>query len=192
VKPIASEAIETARLRGERIRPEHEADVVRMEQDPRVFPTLWGRPQPPTVADVREGLDRQRDHWERHGFGVWLLRDRGGSAMAGRGGLQYTTVSGELEVEVVWAIVADRWNEGLATELAHAAVHTAFTELGLPGLVGVTLPHNGGSRRVMEKAGFAYERDVVHADLPHVLYRLPRPVPAGPAANVPIASRRPL
>jgi hypothetical protein len=26
----------------------------------------------------------------------------------------------------------------------------------------------------MEKLGFTYERDVVHADLPHVLYRLRR------------------
>jgi [ribosomal protein S5]-alanine N-acetyltransferase len=175
VKPIAPEAIETARLRGERVRPEHESDLVRMEQDPRMFPTLWGRPEPPTVAEIRSGLGRRRDHWERHGFGMWLLRDRGTGAMVGRGGLQQTEVSGELEVEVAWAIVADRWNEGLATELAHAAVHAAFTELGLPGLVAVTLPHNGASRRVMEKVGFAYERDVVHADLPHVLYRLSRP-----------------
>jgi hypothetical protein len=27
------------------------------------------------------------------------------------------------------------------------------------------------SRRVMEKAGFRYECDIVHANLPHVLYR---------------------
>lgn len=38
-------------------------------------------------------------------------------------------------------------------------------------LVAFTLPHNAASRRVMEKAGFAYERDTEHAGLPHVLYR---------------------
>lgn len=27
-------------------------------------------------------------------------------------------------------------------------------------------------RVVMEKVGFKYERDLVHADLPHVLYRI--------------------
>ncbi len=27
------------------------------------------------------------------------------------------------------------------------------------------------SRRVMENLGFSYEREVVYADLPHVLYR---------------------
>jgi ribosomal-protein-alanine N-acetyltransferase len=83
-------------------------------------------------------------------------------------------VTGTREVEVAWAIVADRWNEGLATELAHAAIHVAFTELDLPGLVAVTLPHNVASRRVMEKVGFAYESEVAHAKLPHVLYRRTR------------------
>ena len=39
----------------------------------------------------------------------------------------------------------------------------------------VTAPDNRGSRRVMEKLGLSYEREVVHADLPHVLYRLQSP-----------------
>ncbi len=46
--------------------------------------------------------------------------------------------------------------------------------------MGTTLPTNRASRRVMEKAGFGYERDTVHAGLPHVLYRLPAPRREGP------------
>jgi [ribosomal protein S5]-alanine N-acetyltransferase len=38
--------------------------------------------------------------------------------------------------------------------------------------VAFTLPDNVASRRVMEKVGFRYEREVEHVDLPHVLYRL--------------------
>jgi [ribosomal protein S5]-alanine N-acetyltransferase len=48
----------------------------------------------------------------------------------------------------------------------------AFDVLRLPAVVTYTLPYNAASRRVMEKLGFEYEREVVHADLPHVLYRL--------------------
>jgi ribosomal-protein-alanine N-acetyltransferase len=129
VDPRASETIETVHVRGERISRGNEAELIAMEQDPRMFPTLWGRSQPPTVAEVRRVLDRQLEHWELQGFGVWLLRDRATGAMVGRGGLQYTDVTGTREVEVAWAIVADRWNEGLATELANAAIHMAFTEL---------------------------------------------------------------
>ena len=41
----------------------------------------------------------------------------------------------------------------------------------LQRVVAYTLPDNWASRRVMEKAGFAYERDVMHVGLRHVLYR---------------------
>ena len=37
-----------------------------------------------------------------------------------------------------------------------------------------TLPDNIASRRVMEKAGFSYERDILRVGLAHVLYRLRR------------------
>ena len=61
--------------------------------------------------------------------------------------------------------------EGLATELAFTAVDVGFEALELERLIAFTLPHNIASRRVMEKAGFTYEREIVHATLPHVLYR---------------------
>jgi RimJ/RimL family protein N-acetyltransferase len=38
--------------------------------------------------------------------------------------------------------------------------------------VAFTLPTNTGSRRVMEKLGFHYEREISRAGLAHVLYRL--------------------
>jgi RimJ/RimL family protein N-acetyltransferase len=38
-------------------------------------------------------------------------------------------------------------------------------------VIALTLPHNAASRRVMEKAAFAYEADVLHAGLAHVRYR---------------------
>ena len=66
---------------------------------------------------------------------------------------------------------AEFWGRGLATELALESVRLGFTELKLPDLVSFTLPTNRASRHVMEKAGFQYEQNIVHADLPHVLYR---------------------
>ena len=90
--------------------------------------------------------------------------------MVGRGGLQYTYAPGLNEVEAAWAIVPERWGQGLATELAGAAVAAAFEELELPWIIALALPHNFASRRVMEKTGFTYERDIEYAGLPHVLY----------------------
>jgi RimJ/RimL family protein N-acetyltransferase len=102
---------------------------------------------------------------------MWLLRDRQTGEMVGRGGLQYTYTAGLNDVEAAWAIVPERWGQGLATELALACADVAFRQLDLLDIVAFTLPTNVASRRVMEKAAFVYERDIVHAGLPHVLYR---------------------
>jgi RimJ/RimL family protein N-acetyltransferase len=142
--------------------------------DERVAATLWpgdlGGVR--TLSQVRAFLIHDADHWKRHGFGPWVVRDRETNAVVGRVGLERTVVAGADEVEVAWMIAADRWGEGLATEMARAAVDWAFGDLGLPDVVSFTLHDNAGSRRVMEKLGFSYERDIEHAGLPHVLYRL--------------------
>jgi RimJ/RimL family protein N-acetyltransferase len=163
--------VETERMVLERLRLEHAPEQLRLLLDPRVSATLWPRAEPPTETDVLAGLAAKVDHWDRHGFGMWLLRDRETGEMLGRGGLQYTYTAGLHDVEAGWAIVPERWGQGLATELAHACVEVAFDQLDLLELVAFTLPDNLASRRVMEKAGFEYERDIVHAGLPHVLYR---------------------
>lgn len=55
--------------------------------------------------------------------------------------------------------------------LATAFLDVAFPRLALSDVVAFTLPTNHGSRRVMEKLGFSYEREIIYTGLPHVLYR---------------------
>jgi [ribosomal protein S5]-alanine N-acetyltransferase len=163
------ETFRTDRLLAERLSEGDMADIRRMHRDPRVMATLGGlRSDEETARYLRDNLD----HWDRYGYGIWALRDRTDGRFVGRAGLRNTHVGGEDEVELAYALVADYWNKGLATEMAKAILEVAFEELGLTDVVCFTLPTNGASRRVMEKAGFEYERDVVHAGLPHVLYRI--------------------
>jgi ribosomal-protein-alanine N-acetyltransferase len=169
------ERLETERMILERLRLEHAEEQMRLLLDPRVSATLWLRPEPATEADILGGLAAKVDHWSRHGFGMWLLRDRATGEAVGRGGLQYTYTAGLNDVEAGWAIVPERWGEGLATELAAACIEVAFEQLDLLEIVAFTLPTNLASRRVMQKSGFVYERDIVHVGLPHVLYRRRRP-----------------
>src|SRR2546429_7992569 len=84
------ERLETARLIYERQRPEHAEELFVLLRDPRVARTLTPTGHPPTEADVIDGLRAKIDHWDRHGFGLWLLRDRATGAMGGRGGRQHT------------------------------------------------------------------------------------------------------
>ena len=170
----AVDRIETARLVCERLRRDHERDLFALLRDPRVAQMTWPRPEGPTAAEVSINLAAKLDHWERYGFGMWLLRDRATGATVGRGGLQWTHATGSDEVEVGWAIVPELWGRGLATEMALLAVDVGLGDLGLGSIIAFTLPHNVASRRVMEKAGFAYERDIEYVDLPHVVYRRAR------------------
>ncbi|MBV8429726.1 MAG: GNAT family N-acetyltransferase [Solirubrobacterales bacterium] len=164
------ERVETPRLVCERLRMEHMPEISPLLRDPRVAEWLWPHGEP-TEQDVLDGTRQKEDHWERYGFGLWLLRDNQTRKAVGWGGLQWTYVSELDEVEAAWAIAPERWRQGLATELAQAAISSAFGPLGLREIIAFTLPDNVASRRVMEKTGFDYEREIVHALLVHVLYR---------------------
>ena len=165
------ERLETERMVLERIELAQAPEHLRLLLDRRVSSTLWPRRESPSQADVLDGLAAKVEHWERHGFGMWLLRDRDTGEMVGRGGLQYTYTAGLNDIEAGWAIVPERWGQGLATELAHACVEVGFGQLDLFEIIAFTQPTNLASRRVMEKSGFEYDRDIIHAGLPHVLYR---------------------
>jgi RimJ/RimL family protein N-acetyltransferase len=72
--------------------------------------------------------------------------------------------------EIGWAVVADRWGRGYATELGRASIEAA-ARLGLAPVGAYTLPDNATSRRVMEKLGMTYDRTFVNGRWgPHVLY----------------------
>ena len=166
--------IVTERLVGERPRAENADELCALMLHPDVLRTTWYDPDPPTRSHIVVKLAGDIDHWDRYGFGPWLLRDRSDAQLVGRGGLKHTTASGVDEVEIGWSIHPDRWGEGLATELARASVRAAFDVLGLDDVIAYTANDNVASWRVMEKAGMQYDREIVAVGLPHVLYRARR------------------
>ena len=172
----------TARLEGTPMTADAVPLLAQILTDPRVARTLGGVPSPDALAGMGA---RQAAHWTAHGFGSWLWRDRGSGAVVARGGLHHLLVGGRAEIEVEWVVDADRWGEGLASELGGAAVAHALGPLGLAELVALTLPANFASRRVMEKLGFAREEvHVCHADRDQVLYRLRADAGAGPEGEL--------
>ena len=92
------ERIQTERLICERVRRGHADELRVLVLDPEVAATTWAGPNPPTAADVLDQVSSDDEHWERFGFGPWLLRDRFGGHMVGRGGLKYTLSTGVDEV----------------------------------------------------------------------------------------------
>jgi len=166
------ESFRTERLNAERLRAEHFAELRRMHRDPRVMVTLAPNGGLLSDEETQQFLCRHLDHWDRYGYGLWVFRDRTAGRFVGRAGLLNTYVGGNDEVELAYALVAEYWGRGLATEMAEEILSVAFEKLGMADVVCFTLTTNRASEQVMEKAGFEYERDVVDAGRPHVLYRI--------------------
>jgi ribosomal-protein-alanine N-acetyltransferase len=161
----------TDRLIAERLRFEDLDELCRMHRDPRVMATLGGLR---SAAQTQQFLRDNLRHWAQHGYGLWTFRSQADGRFVGRGGLRHVHVGGRDEVELAYALMAAFWGRGLATEMAKALVTVAFEPLGMADIVAFTLATNLASRRVMEKVGFQFERDLAHAGLPHVLYRITR------------------
>src|SRR2546427_12087068 len=87
----------TARLRAERLTPEHFAELRRMDRDPEFMAMLGG---PRDDAQTAAYLARNLQHWTDYGFGLWILRESQQNRVAGRAVLRHLLLEGSDEVEV--------------------------------------------------------------------------------------------
>lgn len=166
--------IETARLIGRPPEAQDFGNLRLLHADPRVMLTLSATGRPLPEAWSRGFLHRMIEHARRHGHGAWFWHERAGGDFVGYCGLKNSLVEGAPLVELLYGLRSAHWRKGYAAEAAEASLAVGFEHLGLEEIAAFTLWHNRGSRAVMEGQGFVYERPIVHAGLPHALYRLRR------------------
>ncbi|MBV9656506.1 MAG: GNAT family N-acetyltransferase [Verrucomicrobia bacterium] len=171
----APDTFQTPRLVAERPGEEHFEAMCGLFNDPGVME--WIKLQNFSPEKTRRTMAAWQTHWEQHGFGIWVWRERDGERrVIGRGGLRLFVIDGRAEIELLYAYRQEFWGRGLGTEAARGIVAQAFgPQLALNEIAAWTLKTNRGSQRVLEKSGFVYERDILHADRPHVFYRQIRP-----------------
>jgi len=128
--------------------------------------------------EIRNIIGRDIDYWNQYGFGPYVWFDSETKAFVGEGGLNHTVVEGDEEIELTYSLVKDCWGKGLACEIGCFAMEQAFNQLNLEHIVCFTIPTNTQSLRVMNKLGFVFERDFVHANLPHQLFKMKRTLPS--------------
>lgn len=138
------------------------------------FMRLLGGPR--DAAQTAAYLARNLKHWDDYGHGLWVLREGsdgegGGGPIAGRGVLRHLDVEGTDEVELGYGFYPEYWGRGLATEIATAFLRFGRETLRRPSIVAITRRANIGSQRVLIKTGLAYERDVDHDGVVHMLFR---------------------
>lgn len=101
--------------------------------------------------ETEKQLERFREHWKAHSFGLWAAEDKTTGEFVGRIGLSYHAIwLGEPEVGWLFDLLV--WGKGLTTEGGEAAVRYGFEKLGANRLVSICTPENLGSRRVMENS----------------------------------------
>ena len=158
----------TERLVAEPLSLAHEEELALLHADERVMRTMGGHTATP--SESRAWLERNLQHGSERGCGVFVFREQATGRFVGRGAIRRIEIGGREEVEVGYAVAADLWGQGLATEMASGLVAYASAH-GVGDLVAYTEPANAASRRVMERVGFSYERDVEHHGRAQVLYR---------------------
>jgi [ribosomal protein S5]-alanine N-acetyltransferase len=164
--------ISTRRLIGTPMGESHFVEIRTLHGDPRVMATLSADGKVFSEDQTRAFLQRSAEHWSVYNFGLWIFHLSSLGDFVGYGGIKHAVVEGKDEIELAYAVRSTHWNMGFATEMSEAALKVGFGELRLERIVAFTLPHNKGSRSVMERCGFIYQRDIEHAGLPHVLYQL--------------------
>jgi RimJ/RimL family protein N-acetyltransferase len=105
-------------------------------------------------------VDRWREHWDRHGFGVFALEERGNARLVGRCGPAFHRLWPE-DPELGWMLDPDVWGRGYATEAGAACLRPLFEEHGFDRVVSIVLPENARSIAVQERLGFTRWREVL-------------------------------
>lgn len=151
---------------------------------PEDFEAAWGIWGDPLVTkylsvsgpipreQVKVFLTRSREFWDAQGFGQLALIHKEQDRLIGYCGFKFLDETGE--VELLYGLAHDYWNQGLVTEAAKACLRFAFEETSLERIVAVARHANAGSYRVMEKAGMRYEKEALHHGLDVVSYVITR------------------
>ncbi|QDV84510.1 GNAT family N-acetyltransferase [Stieleria magnilauensis] len=94
------------------------------------------------------------------GYGRWACVLKKTQTVIGFCGLKYLP---DLDaVDLGYRFLPEFWGQGIATEACRANLEFGFRELRLDQIVGLVLPDNAASIRVLEKVGMQPEGDMVY------------------------------
>jgi ribosomal-protein-alanine N-acetyltransferase len=110
-----------------------------------------------TVGDAQTYIaQRFIGSYERHGFGMWVVRHRDSPEAIGISGLvKRETLP---EPDIGFAFLPEYWRTGVGFESAEGVKRYALDVLGRSKLLGIVNPENAGSIRILEKLGFRLEQ----------------------------------
>ena len=129
--------------------------IVELLNEP-AFQRYIGDKEVRSRADAREYLRKGPiGSYERHGYGMFLVRSRSDNAPMGMCGLVKRK---EFDApDVGFAFLRRFWASGYAAESATAVLEYGKNVLSLPRIIAMVDPNNGASVRLVAKLGMTFE-----------------------------------
>jgi ribosomal-protein-alanine N-acetyltransferase len=106
-----------------------------------------------TRAEAAALCQRWTDHWERHGFGYWVVRRRGSPPVLGFCGLKVMRFRDTAVLNLFYRLAPSSWGDGIASEAVTAVVAWAAGHVPQYPLIARVRPRNIASQRVAVRAG---------------------------------------
>ncbi len=145
--------IETERLRLREFVEDDVAAYYAMCSDPAVT-----RYTHHTLASMDEALESMRSRpiadYRKYGYGRWACVLKENDQVIGFAGLKF--LEDIREVDLGYRLLPPYWGRGLATEASRPIIDHGFDRLELKEIIGMVVPENVASVRVLQKLGFEF------------------------------------
>src|SRR5262245_35989476 len=150
-------ALETHRLALRELAEEDAGFILPLVNEP-AWRRFIGDPGVRSLEGARAYVERVRESYAKHGFGLWRVELKEGRRPIGLAGLLKREALDDPDLG--FAFLSEHWGRGYATEAAGAVLAHGRRAFGLARIVAITSPENAASIGVLEKLGFRYERMV--------------------------------
>lgn len=132
------------------------------------------------LDDLKEPLEAELEKHRAYikyayhfdGFGLWGVFDQENQTLAGRCGIQSTTIDDTAEIELGYCMDLPYQHKGYAYECCKAVLEYAFTNLQLDDLIVCIENTNERSIKLAKRLGFEYEKRCIRNQKTCSIYRL--------------------
>ncbi len=115
-----------------------------------------------TGDEILESVERAeeiiKDIWfadyKQYGYGRWAVIYKPENKIIGFAGLKFLPEIGETDLG--FRFLPNYWGKGIASEAALKIVEFGFKNLGLKRIIGIAMPDNIASSKVLEKSGLTF------------------------------------
>lgn len=144
--------------------------LVPILSDPEVM--QYSTRGPISREEIITWIDNVIAEYNRLNFSVWAIILQEENKLIGYCGIRPIDLDGKTEIEIMFRLAKNYWNQGYAFEATKAAQQYAFDTLAINSIIAIVDPQNVRSLNVIDKLQMIYEKDSVYKNFPIRVYRL--------------------